>query len=341
MTKKKSKILEKIEKGKIPIWLMRQAGRYLPEYMEVRRSYRNFLDLCYDAKLASEVTIQPIDRFDLDAAIIFSDILVIPDALGMKVEFVESKGPILERIREVSEISKLKFNQEKLSPVYEAIEVTRKRLGKEKDLIGFAGSPWTIASYMLQGGGSRDFMEAKIFCFDNQEYFEELIEILIDVISQHLIFQVKAGCDVVKLFDSWSSALPEKYFDKFVFQANRRIAVNVKRECPEVPIIVFPKSCGFLYQKFFEAEEFDVVAIDQQVPFSEIRKYENRIFQGNLDPTFLLCEKEVLGKEIDGILENIGDRKLIFNLSHGVNKNSKIENIEFLVKKVRSYVKRK
>ena len=211
MKKLNNTLLKKEKFTNPPIWIMRQAGRYLPEYRKIRSNVKNFLDLCYNPKLASEVTLQPITRFDFDAAIIFSDILVIPDALGIKVEFVKNEGPKLEAVKSGFDLSKLKINniENHLNPVFETLELTKSKLSPDKSLIGFSGSPWTLATYICEGGGSKNFDIVKELAIRDENFFSELIEILTQSIITYTLSQIKAGADVIKLFDSWAGVLPE------------------------------------------------------------------------------------------------------------------------------------
>ena len=238
------------EKFKIPpIWMMRQAGRYLPEYREIRNKADNFLELCYNPKLASQITLQPINRFGFDGAILFSDILVIPDALGVKVEFVKSEGPKLQKITDEKSLSKLNLNNIKnhLSRVFETIDITKSKLDKKTTLIGFSGSPWTVATYMVEGGGSKNFENVRTLAISNPQFFQKLINILIEAISIYLIAQIEAGVEVVKLFDSWAGILPEAEFEKWVIKPNKKIINNIQKKYPKIPIILFTRGSGVLY----------------------------------------------------------------------------------------------
>lgn len=321
-----------------PIWVMRQAGRYLPEYRKIRADVKNFLELCYTPKLASEVTLQPIRRFDFDAAIIFSDILVIPDALGVKVEFVKNEGPKLGSF----DIKNLKTENiaNHLSPVFEALELTRSNLDKNKDLIGFSGSPWTLACYMIEGGGSKNFEATRRAAIEDESFFAELIEILTQSIIQYLSLKIKAGVDVVKLFDSWAGVLPPEQLRKWVIAPAKKIVTELKRLHPEVPVICFPRGIGMSYEEFAREVNPQGLALDQTVNRSWAKKnlQENlgQVIQGNLD-NFLLAygSKQEIEKEVLGILEDFGDHPFIFNLGHGIFKDTPIENVQFLVDLVR------
>ncbi|MBU6338506.1 MAG: uroporphyrinogen decarboxylase [Rickettsiales bacterium] len=341
--KKLNNVLLKKEKYKNPpIWIMRQAGRYLPEYREVRSNVKNFLELCYNPKLASEVTLQPIRRFDFDAAIIFSDILVIPDALGIKVEFVKNEGPKLEALNSESNLKNLKINniENHLNPVFEALNIVKSKLPKEKSLIGFSGSPWTLATYICEGGGSKNFDVVKELAIRDENFFGELIEILTNSIITYLLAQIKAGVDVVKLFDSWAGVLPEKEYQKWVINPNKKIIAAIRAKHPEIPVISFPRGSGALYENFVRQCAPNAIAIDQNCPIDWAKKNlsENLgvVLQGNLD-NYLLAfgSKEEIEKEVLRILETFKDENFIFNLGHGILPETPIENVEFVMKLIK------
>ena len=235
-----------------PTWIMRQAGRYLPEYREIRSNAKNFLELCYTPKLASEVTLQPISRFDFDAAIIFSDILVIPDALGVKVEFVKNEGPKLKKISTDSDLKNLRTQNIKshLKPVFEAIAQVKSKLDSSKALIGFSGSPWTLACYMIEGGGSKNFELTRKTAIHDEKFFGRLIEILTESVITYLSHQIIAGADVVKLFDSWAGVLPPSQLRKWVIEPTKKIVSEIKKLHPEIPVICFPRGIGMTYKEF-------------------------------------------------------------------------------------------
>ncbi len=322
-----------------PIWIMRQAGRYLPEYLEIRKNCENFLDLCYNPKLASEVTLQPIRRFDFDAAIIFSDILVIPDALGVNVKFVKNEGPKLGKI---PPLEKLKIDNvlKHLNPVFENLKLTRQNLAKDKALIGFSGAPFTLACYMIEGGGSKNFDEVKKMAVQNEEYFSQLIEILVESVSIYLIEQINSGANLVKIFDSHSGILPESGFQKWVIAPTKKIIENVKKVHPNVPIIAFPRGCGVFYEEYVKQTKCDVIALDQNLSknfvVENLQNRQNSIIQGNLDNQLLAFgTKDAIKREVLDILEKFGKKPFIFNLGHGIIKETPIENVEFLMKLVR------
>ncbi len=321
----------------IPIWFMRQAGRYLPEYLEVRNTTSSFLEFCYSPEKASEVTLQPIRRFDFDAAIIFSDILVIPDALGMNVKFIKNEGPVLEALKTASDIKKLTFNVEVLNPVYEAISITRGRLTSNKALIGFSGAPWTLATYMIEGGGSKDYLATKTWAYGNPESFSQIIDILVDSISQHLINQVKAGVDVIQIFDSWAGVLSESQFQKWVIEPTAKIVSIVKAQCPDTPIIGFPKGSGIFYKEYATKTGVNAISFDQNMPCGWIKDNIEIPVQGNLDPVLLLSNKDEAVKQAKYILDTFKGRPFIFNLGHGILQHTPIENVEAVVNFVKNY----
>jgi uroporphyrinogen decarboxylase len=325
-----------------PIWIMRQAGRYLPEYREIRSGVKNFLDLCYNPKLASEVTLQPIKRFDFDAAIIFSDILVIPDALGIKVDFVKNEGPKLEALTSASDLKKLKIDniEKHLSPVFETLEITRSKLAKDKALIGFSGSPWTLATYICEGGGSKNFEVVKELMIRDEKFFAQLIDILSEAIITYTCRQIEAGADVIKLFDSWAGVLTPDQFQKWVINPTKKIIAGIRAKHPTTPIICFPRGSGALYENFASQVDCNAIALDQNLPRdwvkNNLQKNLGITVQGNLD-NFLLAfgNKQQIEKEVLDILEKFGEQPFIFNLGHGILPQTPIENVELVLKLVR------
>lgn len=325
-----------------PIWIMRQAGRYLPEYMKVRAKIDNFLDLCYNPSLACEVTIQPIERFDFDSAIIFSDILVIPDALGVKVEFLKNHGPKLANFKLEDDLAKLKINNvvNHLKPVFEAINLTKQKLANTKSLIGFCGAPWTLACYIIEGGGSKNFDHAKQLAIKHPDLFAQLIDILVEASQIYLSHQIKAGADIVKIFDSWAGLLSVDEVTKWVINPAQRIVNYLKKNHPLVPIIYFPKALGVNYLQFSQNVECDAVAIDQHVDikwaFANIYQANHKIVQGNLD-NYLLAfgSQKQIEKAVIDILTAAQNRPFIFNLGHGILPQTPIENVEIMLKTLR------
>lgn len=329
-----------------PIWLMRQAGRYLPEYREIRSKADNFLDLCYNPKLASEITLQPIKRFGFDGAIIFSDILVIPDALGIKVKFVKNEGPKLEKVLDEKKLSELNLNNVKkhLKPVFETINLTKSKLDENTTLIGFSGSPWTIATYIVEGGGSKNFEKVKGLAISEPEFFGKLIDILSEAIIIYLSEQIEAGAEVIKLFDSWAGVLPESEFKKWVTLPNKKIISEIKRKYPYIPTIVFARGSGILYENVASEIKSNAIAIDQNVPkkwVKDVLQIKNKvIIQGNLDNILLAFDPANSSKleiETTEIMKYFNDNPFIFNLGHGVLPNTPIENIEKVINIVRNF----
>lgn len=326
-----------------PIWIMRQAGRYLPEYREIRSGVTNFLDLCYNPKLASEVTLQPIRRFDLDAAIIFSDILVIPDALGVDVKFVKNEGPKLQKISNLEDLKRLEIGNIKshLNPVFETLALTKSKLDTSKALIGFSGSPWTLACYMIEGGGSKTFELTRKSAIHDEEFFAQLIDILTTSVIEYLSHQIKAGADVVKLFDSWASVLPPFQLRKWVIEPAKKIVSELKKLHPEVPVICFPRGIGTMYKEFAQEVGSQGLALDQNIDRNWVKKNLQedlgQVVQGNLDNILLAYgSKKEIEKEVKDILGKFGDHPFIFNLGHGIIQHTPIENVELVMKLVRN-----
>lgn len=321
-----------------PIWLMRQAGRYLPEYREVRETTKTFLDFCYTPKKASKVTLQPITRFGFDAAIIFSDILIIPDAMGQHVEFIKGKGPQLKRLESLDEVNQLTTEtNEHLAPVYEAVSMTREALDDDKALIGFAGSPWTVASYMLEGSSSKDFATAKGVMIGQPKMFETLMEKLVEATTRHLRQKIASGANVVKLFDSWAGVLDEHQFADWVIAPTKQIIANLKADYPDVPVMCFPRGAGHLYESFVEQVKPDAVTLDTTVPLARAKELQSKTcVQGNLDPIILASSKSETIKRTREIVDTLRDGPQIFNLGHGIVPHTPIENVIAMVETVRN-----
>lgn len=325
-----------------PIWIMRQAGRYLPEYLAIRKDVSNFLDLCYNPELASEVTLQPIRRFGFNAAIIFSDILVIPDALGIDVKFVKGEGPKLQKIDQNFDLNKLDISNIKthLKPVFEALEITKSKLNTTTSLIGFSGSPFTLACYMIEGGGSKNFENTRRIMNQNPEFFAKLIEILSDSVIEYLSLKINHGAQIIKLFDSWAGILPSSEIQKWVINPTIKIVNALKKIHPNTPIIAFPKGIGVNYLEFSRQVNCDVLAIDQTLDKKWVKEnlqVTDKIIQGNLD-NYLLAfgSKEEIKKEVLAILETYSGKPFIFNLGHGILPQTPIENVEMVVDLVRN-----
>ena len=319
-----------------PIWFMRQAGRYLSEYRDTRKRAGSFLDLCYNSDLATEVTLQPIDRFGFDAAILFADILLILDALGVKVEFKEGHGPLLDPVKnkkDIQRISNLGQIHEKLFPVYETVKKLKKQLPKDVPLIGFAGAPWTLATYLINGKGEQGSLTAKKFLIKNNEEFEEIINLLTEATIEYLIMQIRSGADVIKIFDSWAGALNADMVLRYSLKPIKRIVNEIKKEHPNIPFIVFPRSVNTIYSNFSNEECFDVLAVDQFLDRKWIAEniQPKKIIQGNLDPLFLTQKKNTLIQELKKVTEDFKTFPYIFNLGHGITPDAKVENVELVV----------
>lgn len=339
------KALQKREVERIPLWFMRQAGRYLPEYRELRAEKGGFLELVYDPPSACEVTMQPIRRFHMDAAILFSDILVIPHALGMNLEFVAGDGPKLDKIQSGADLDRLSFKNfnQTLSPIYETLRLTSSALKNEGyedvSLIGFAGSPWTVACYMVEGGGSKDFMRTKIMAYKYPNAFEKIMDVLVDATSQYLIEQANAGAEALQLFDSWSGVLDTWQFKRWVIEPTRKIVNLIREVHPDIPIIGFPKGAGYNYLAYSQDTGVTAIALDSQTPTEwAARTIQNtKTVQGNLDPYCLFAGGDSLTLEIEKIMADLSKGPFIFNLGHGIHKDTPIEHVEQAIEMVRSY----
>jgi uroporphyrinogen decarboxylase len=320
-----------------PIWLMRQAGRYLPEYRAIREKAGSFLDLCFNPSLASEVTLQPIERFDLDAAILFSDILVIPHALGRKVSFVEGEGPRLDPI-DAGGIAALEAGiGDRLESVYETVANVRGRLSSDKTLIGFCGAPWTVATYMVAGHGTPDQAPTRLMAAREPEIFAKLIDILVAASADYLIRQLRAGADVVQIFDSWAGVLGEEEFRRWSITPCAAIVQRVRSAIPDARIIGFPKGAGLMLERYVAETVIDGIGIDWTVPldFARDRLQLSVAVQGNLDPLLLIAGGSKLDEAVDVILEKLSGGRFIFNLGHGIRPETPVAHVERLVKRVR------
>ena len=323
-----------------PIWLMRQAGRYLPEYREVRGSVSSFLDLCCTPELAAEVTLQPLRRFDLDAAIVFSDILIVPYALGQKVEFVEGEGPRLEPIGDGKALGGLDKGSaaKALAPVYETIERVTAKLPESVPLIGFCGAPWTVATYMVEGCGSKDQAAARLWAYREQANFQRLIDLLVETSADYLLGQVAAGASALQIFDSWAGSLPEDEFARWCIAPTRRLIEKVKAKTPDVPVIGFPRGSGPLAERYARETGIDAIGCDTSQPIEWIRDRLQSLVpvQGNLDPLLLVAGGPHLDRRVASILAALGSGPFIFNLGHGILPDTPIENVERLLRLVKT-----
>lgn len=322
-----------------PIWIMRQAGRYLPEYREVRATTKGFLDLCYTPELAAEVTLQPLRRFPLDAAILFSDILVIPDALGQPVRFEQGEGPVLEPVT-IATIPDLDPSRalNHLAPVMETLRRVRASLAPEKTLIGFCGSPWTVATYMIGGRGSPDQAAARLFALQHPEAFAVLIDKLVETSIDYLVAQFANGADVVQLFESWALNLDEDAFATQVIEPNRRIVEGVRQRVPNAPIIGFPRGAAGNIAAYIKATGVNAVGLDYATPLSFASSHVPAGFpvQGNLDPLRLVAGGAQMEERARTIIAAFADRPHIFNLGHGIVPQTPIAHVERLVDLVKN-----
>ena len=321
-----------------PIWIMRQAGRYLPEYRATRAKVGSFLELAYTPALAAEVTLQPLRRFELDAAILFSDILVIPNALGQPVRFETGEGPRLDPITPKG-LGKLRPENVvgHLAPVYEALGLIKSELTPDKTLIGFCGSPWTVATYMIAGRGSTDQAAARLFALTQGEAFARLIDILVEASIQHLVAQFRAGADVVQLFDSWALNLDEAAFRAQVIEPNRRIVAGVRAQIPDAAFIGFPRGAAGMIAEYAETTGVNALGLDYSMPvgFADSALPRTLPVQGNLDPLRLVAGGKQLESRAESIIAGFGNRPHIFNLGHGIVPETPIENVERLVRIVK------
>ncbi|NLS05876.1 uroporphyrinogen decarboxylase [Rhizobium sp. P32RR-XVIII] len=320
-----------------PIWLMRQAGRYLPEYKETRAKAGSFLELCYSPDHAVEVTLQPIRRYNFDAAILFSDILVIPDAMRRNVRFTEGHGPEMDPIDEAGILRLDGMGVvDYLEPVFETVRRLRAELPEETTLLGFCGAPWTVATYMIAGHGTPDQAPARLFAYKHPKAFERLLMLLADVSADYLVRQIDAGADAVQIFDSWAGVLGEKEFEAFAVRPVARMISSVKARRPQARIIAFAKGAGYLLKTYRQKTGADAIGLDWSVPLgfaAELQK-EGPV-QGNLDPMRLVAGGKALEEGIDDILAHLGSGPLIFNLGHGITPQADPENVHLLVERVR------
>ena len=333
MTPIKSSILNKNSKLN-SIWIMRQAGRYLPEFREIRKENSDFIKLCLNSNLSSEITLQPLDRFDLDAAIIFSDILMIPYALGQRVEFMKNFGPKLGdlKLKDIENVSEKDFLN-KLKPIYKLIEIIKsKSIIKNKDIIGFVGAPWTLAVYMINKISPKK--NDKNIAFENTEEVRKIIKIITKFIKLHILNQVKSGATLIQIFDSWAGLLDEKFLDDFIYSPTLEIVEFTKTL--NVPVICFPREIKD-YKIYCKNINPDVISIDYNVDPNEIRKDIDICVQGGMDPKILLSDKEKIKNEAKKYLDIFKDSPYIFNLGHGVMPDTKPEMVDYLVKFVKNY----
>ncbi len=337
-TKPLLRVLEGRRQEIPPIWMMRQAGRYLPEYRQLREKAGGFLDLCFNPELAAEVTLQPVRRFGFDAAILFSDILVMPLALGRKVEFLAGEGPKLEPMSDAAALKDLRdrIDPNVLAPVYETVRRVKAQLDEKTALIGFCGAPWTVATYMVAGEGTSDQAPARLFAYRDPENFKRIIDRLVAGSIEYLVGQLKAGADCVQIFDTWAGILPPEQFDLWCMQPTEKIVAGVRAQVPGAKIIGFPRGAGAMALPYVEITGVDAIGLDWAFPRSLAHDIlQPRVpVQGNVDPLALLAGGDALDREVDDVL-TLADRPLIFNLGHGILPATPIEHVERMLKRVR------
>jgi len=321
-----------------PIWMMRQAGRHLPEYLEVRSSCENFIDFCFTPDKAAEVTLQPIRRYDMDAAILFADILLIPIGLGRKVEFIKGTGPVLEPLT-VADVSKLTVSGAagRISSIWETVERVRAELAPDKALIGFAGGPWTVATYMIEGCGSPAKEIAKRFAYENPEAMADLLAALVESTADYLIGQARAGANVLKIFESWAEGLAPELFDRLVLHPTRDIIESIRAAGIDVPIMGFARGAGLNAIRYAHETGITGIAAGTQMPMDDFRATlpEGMPLQGNLDPLALRIGGRTLRRSVEAVLRDAQGGPHIFNLGHGVTPDVKIENVHAVVNHIR------
>jgi uroporphyrinogen decarboxylase len=319
---------------------MRQAGRYLPEYRAIRAQAKGFLDLCYDPAMAAEVTLQPVRRYGLDAAILFSDILVVPHAMGLAVTFEEERGPVVQRVRSTQDVERLEpaAAAGRLEPVLGTVTRVRAALAPDVTLIGFAGAPWTVATYMVEGGTSRDFAATRRWAFGDPEGFGRLIAAIETATIEYLVAQVTAGADVVQLFDSWAGVLADDAFERWCVAPTARIVAAVKART-DVPVIGFPRGAGVLIERYAAATGVDAVGLDTTVPLAWARDVlqPKVAVQGNLDPLLLVTGGAAMEQRARAILDALGHGPFVFNLGHGVVPETPPDHVARLVACVREW----
>lgn len=322
-----------------PVWFMRQAGRYLPEYRALRAEKGGFLALVYDAEAAAEITLQPIRRFGFDGAILFSDILIVPYAMGQDLQFLVGEGPHLSPRLVDTALSSLAAVPSRLDPIYETVARVKAGLGSDRTLLGFAGSPWTVATYMVAGEGSRDQHDTRALAYRDPAAMQAIINAIVAVTVEYLVGQIAAGAEAVQLFDSWAGSLAPAEFERWVIAPNAAIVSQLRARCPGVPIIGFPKGSGEKLPAYARETKVDVLGLDETVdPIWAHRNLpEGLPVQGNLDPLLLLAGGEELERQTRRILDAFADRPHVFNLGHGIGQTTPIDNVSTALATVRGW----
>jgi uroporphyrinogen decarboxylase len=332
-------VLSGIREAVPPIWMMRQAGRYLPEYRATRAKAGSFLDLCFNPELAAEVTLQPIRRFGFDAAILFSDILVIPLALGRRVDFVAGEGPKLDPLSEAqaADIAGWQVDDAVLAPVYETVSRVKFALPAGIALLGFCGAPWTVATYVIAGHGSADQAAARLFAYRHRAAFEALMGKLVDASAGYLVRQLKAGADAVQIFDTWAGILPPEEFARWCIAPVRQLVQAVRAQVPDAKIIGFPRGAGSALERYVAEVPLDAVGLDWMIDKRFAReRIQNRLpVQGNLDPMALVAGGAALDEAVDAVLQAFSDGPFVFNLGHGITPDTPLAHVERMIARVR------
>ena len=332
-------VLDRGRQSPPPVWLMRQAGRYLPEYRALRAKAGGFLDLVFNPEFAAEVTLQPVRRFGFDAAILFSDILVVPHALGQHVSFAVGEGPQLDPIADRTGFERLRseIDHDVLAPVYETIRIVKDQLEPSVALLGFCGAPWTVASYMIAGHGTPDQAPARLFAYRDAAAFAVLIDVLVEASAGYLIRQLQAGADAVQIFDTWAGVLSPEQFERWCIEPTQRIVDLVRAEVPGARIIGFPRGAGTMLARYVEQVVPDAVGLDWMTDKAFARtQIQSRVpVQGNLDPLVLVAGGVALDRAIDAVMEAFADGPFIFNLGHGIVPETPIAHVEHMLKRVR------
>ena len=338
MVKKLLQVLQGQAVSPPPVWLMRQAGRYLPEYRALRAHAKDFVQFCLTPDLAIEVTLQPVRRFHLDAAILFADILLIPHALGQKVWFAEGEGPRLDPIRDSAGLARLSYDATKLAPVMQTIRGVRAALPEDVTLIGFAGAPWTVATYMMEGQGGTDHATSRTLAQTQPDFFRQLMDILVEATSTYLIAQADAGAEALQLFESWAGTVPAELRPQAVFGPTARIVAAVKARHPNIPIIGFPRGGGAWLADYVKATGIDGVGIDQMTNIAEAAQQvpSDIAMQGNLDPELLLAGGDAMTNEAKRLTQTMAGRPFIFNLGHGVMQPTPPQHVADLLAAIRT-----
>jgi uroporphyrinogen decarboxylase len=333
------KVLDGVAQSPPPVWLMRQAGRYLPEYRALRERAGDFLNLIFTPEYAVEVTLQPVRRFGFDAAILFSDILVIPHALGQPVRFAAGEGPRLDPLTDGEAVKRLAaaVDQDVLAPIYETVRLVRASLDAGTALLGFCGAPWTVASYMIAGHGTPDQAPARLLAYREAGAFANLMDVLVEASAAYLTRQLQAGADAVQIFDTWAGVLPPEEFARWCIEPTRRIISMVRAQVPGAKVIGFPRGAGTLLERYVQDVPVDAVGLDWTVDRGFVRdRVQTRVaVQGNLDPLVLVAGGAGLDRAVDAVLEAFAEGPFIFNLGHGIVPETPMAHVESMLKRIR------